>query len=147
MTATITPIRAGSVTPPAIEYEIITVQREPSSFSGPVAVHAAYTVSPGAADTWIELWKSVAAMASGYPGCRSFRLLRDRHDDMYCATFSEWDSIDAYTFFMHDSRSSWVSRALAQSCMPGEHRVLEAISVIAEAGEPVTFTLETAPIN
>jgi heme-degrading monooxygenase HmoA len=92
-----------------------------------IAVFSSFVVSPGEADAWARLWQGLARTASTWPGCRTFRLVRDRNDDMYVAIFSEWDSMDAYRSFIHESGAVWLQQSMGQAVMPGESRFLEVI--------------------
>jgi len=93
-----------------------------------IAVFSSFLVSPGDADTWIRTWQKLASTAETWPGCRSFRLVRDRNDDMYVAVFSEWDDMEAYRSFMHETGDRWLQEAMGHNILPGESRYLEVIS-------------------
>jgi heme-degrading monooxygenase HmoA len=93
-----------------------------------VAVFSSFLVSPGDAATWIRTWQTIARTAETWPGCRSFRPVRDRNDDMYVAVFSEWDDMDAYRSFVHETGDRWLQGAMGHNIMPGESRFLEVIS-------------------
>ncbi|HEX6506746.1 MAG TPA: antibiotic biosynthesis monooxygenase [Chloroflexota bacterium] len=95
----------------------------------PIAVYSSFVVSPHEANVWIQTWKNVAHMAQTWPGCRSFRILRDRNDDMFMATISEWDDMAAYTKFIHETCNTWLQRSMGHMCMPSEARFLDVIPV------------------
>jgi heme-degrading monooxygenase HmoA len=96
-----------------------------------VAVFSSYIVSPGDAESWIETWQGIAVTAATWPGCRSFRLVRDRNDDMFIAMFSGWDSMAAYRTFLHETATRWLHGTGAQKLMPGESRFLDVVPVEA----------------
>ena len=93
----------------------------------PVAVYSTYIVSPGTTADWLEIWQSIALTAQTWPGCRSFRLVRDRNDEMYLAFMSEWDSIAAYRGFMAEAHRRWLSGPDARTIMPGDARYLDIV--------------------
>lgn len=93
-----------------------------------VVVFSSFLVSPDEAPIWIQNWHGLAATAETWPGCRSFRLVQDRNDDMYVATFSEWDNLEAYKSFVHATRERWQPRAMGHTIMAGESRFLEVIT-------------------
>jgi heme-degrading monooxygenase HmoA len=92
-----------------------------------VVVFSSFLVSPGEVPTWIHSWHGLAATAETWSGCRSFRLVRDRNDDMYMAAFSEWDNLDAYRSFMHATGDRWQHGGMGHTIMAGESRFLETI--------------------
>jgi heme-degrading monooxygenase HmoA len=92
-----------------------------------VVVFSSFLVSPSEAPIWIHNWHGLAATAETWPGCRSFRLVRDRNDDMYMAALSEWDNLDAYRSFVHATGDRWGYGAMGHTIMAGESRFLEII--------------------
>jgi heme-degrading monooxygenase HmoA len=94
----------------------------------PLAVFSSFLVSPGDATAWIRIWQKLASTAETWPGCRSFRLVRDRNDDMYIAVFSEWDDLEAYRSFMRETGDRWLQGAVGHTVLPAESRYLEVIS-------------------
>ncbi len=93
-----------------------------------VVVFSSFLVSPGEASSWLPAWRMLAATAATWPGCRSFRPVRDRNDDMYVAVFSEWDDIEAYRAFMRETGDRWTQGAQGHTIMPGESRYLDVMS-------------------
>jgi heme-degrading monooxygenase HmoA len=130
MTATITAFRGATFEPPTVE---------PERQAAPVAVLSSFTIEPGGRQGWENLWTSIAARASTWPGCRAFRIMSDRNDPMYSVVFSEWDSLDAYIAFTHHSRSTWAVQALSNIAMPGECRFLSIAGDETDRG-PTTET-------
>ena len=118
MSATITPFRRGTSSGDDTPQVQRIVER-------PVAVLSSFIVSPNARTGWVNLWSGIATQASTWPGCRSFQVLSDRNDDMYCAVMSEWDNLEAYNSFSHDSRLGWVMQTMKQISIPGERRFLD----------------------
>lgn len=93
----------------------------------PIVVFSSFLVSPGESAVWVASWHGLAATAETWPGCRSFRLVRDRYDDMYVAALSEWDNLDAYRSFVHATEGRWLQGAMGHTIMAGESRFLEVI--------------------
>lgn len=96
--------------------------------SGPVAVFSSYVVSPAEADVWIASWARLAHAAATWPGCRSFRLARDRYDEMYVAVLSEWDSMEAYVDFTRETQAMVPQRGRSHVFVPAESRFLDVVS-------------------
>jgi heme-degrading monooxygenase HmoA len=97
--------------------------------SGPIAIYTSYVVSPGDAGLWIGTWTQLARVAETWPGCRSFRILRDRNDAMFVAALSEWDSLEAYSSFQHGAHSMALEQAIGHVCIPSEARFLDVVPV------------------
>jgi heme-degrading monooxygenase HmoA len=91
----------------------------------PVAVLSSYVVSSNSRAGWADLWLGISVQAWAWPGCRSFQVLSDRNDDMYCAVISQWDSLEAYNSFVRDSRLGWAMQTMRQLSIPGECRFLD----------------------
>jgi heme-degrading monooxygenase HmoA len=47
---------------------------------------------------------------------------------MYVAVFSEWDDMESYRTFMHETGDRWLQEAMGHNILPGESRYLEVIS-------------------
>ncbi len=107
----------ADVRPPA------TIPAEP-----PIVVFSSFLVSPAESAIWVTSWHGLATTAETWPGCRSFRLVRDRNDDMYVAVLSEWDNPDAYWSFVHATEDRWLHRSMGHTIMAGESRFLEVIA-------------------
>jgi steroid delta-isomerase-like uncharacterized protein len=80
---------------------------------------SSFSVSPGHVDVWIETWQDLARIAVGWPGCRSFRLLKDDNDNLCVATLSEWDDVAFYHAFIRGSGAMWLQRAIGGTCRAG----------------------------
>ena len=93
----------------------------------PIVVFSSFLVSPGESALWVTSWHGLATTAETWPGCRSFRLVRDRNDDMYVAVLSEWDNADAYWSFVHATEDRWPQGPMGHTIMAGESRFLEVI--------------------
>ena len=121
MTATISPFRSNTS-------GMSDGHDRQSVAERPVAVLSSYVVSPNSRAGWANLWLGISEQASTWPGCRSFQILSDRNDDMYCAVMSEWDSLDDYNAFASDSRLGWVMQTMRQISIPGECRFLDVVN-------------------
>lgn len=99
---------------------------EPSHSNG-VAVYTSFVVSPGDAGLWFGAWGNLARVAGTWPGCKSFRLLRDRNDSTFVAALSEWETMDAYASFTHHTQSMALQRAMSRVCVPSEARFLDIV--------------------
>jgi heme-degrading monooxygenase HmoA len=132
MTAAITSIstrlgRRVGLDEPMSHLPVHEPARDERAISGPVGVYASFVVSPGDADLWIQTWMRLAKVADTWPGCRSFRLLRDRNDPMFVAAISEWENMDAYASFTHGTQSMALQLAMSRVCVPGEARFLDIL--------------------
>jgi quinol monooxygenase YgiN len=91
------------------------------------SVQSSFLVSPRHADLWIEIWKGLATLAEATPGCRHFRLARDRNDSMYFAIYSEWADVTSYAAFEQQKRVKHIEQDLAAISFPKEARFLEIL--------------------
>ena len=64
-----------------------------------ICVQCDFLVSQQLEGAWIRKWRSLAHLAGGAPGCRHFRLMRDRGDALYFSVYSEWETVEAYCAF------------------------------------------------
>lgn len=95
--------------------------------TSPIAVYSTFVVTPVYLEVWLETLKRAGRTASTWPGCRSFRIMRDRHDDMFTAVVSEWDDLEAYNRFVHETLGAWFWAGMGPVCTPGETRILEIV--------------------
>jgi heme-degrading monooxygenase HmoA len=138
MTAQITSIsdrfgRQVRIDEPMSHLAIHEIPTQQTATSAPIAVYTSFVVSPTDAGVWMENWSRLARVADTWPGCRSFRILRDRNDSMFVAAISEWETMDAYTSFMHETQSMALEQAMGHVCMPSEARFLDVIPAKAAA--------------
>jgi heme-degrading monooxygenase HmoA len=113
-----------------LRLEIETVA--PSSAHAPtLSVQSSFLVSKQHTDDWIRTWRELAAIAEAAPGCRHFRLVRDRNDAMYFAIYSEWDDVASYAAFEHQTRVKEQEEELLSMSFLQEARCLEVIPVRA----------------
>ena len=74
---------------PMSHLEVHEIPTDESSTAGPIAVYTSFVVSPDDANPWVETWTALAAVVGTWPGCRIFRILRDRNDPMFMAAISD----------------------------------------------------------
>jgi heme-degrading monooxygenase HmoA len=138
MTAKITSIsdlfgRQVRIDEPMSRLAIHETPTQQTETSAPFAVYTSFVVSPTDVGVWIESWSRLAHVAETWPGCRSFRILRDRNDAMFVAAISEWETMDAYTSFAHETQSMALGQSMGHVCIPGEARFLDIIPPRATA--------------
>ena len=132
MTAQITSIsdrfgRRVGIDEPMSHLEVHETARRQGNGPDPFAVCTSFMISPTDAGVWIETWSRLARVAETWPGCRSFRIVQDRNDAMFVAAISEWESMDAYTSFMHQTQSIALQESVGHVCIPSEARFLDII--------------------
>jgi heme-degrading monooxygenase HmoA len=138
MTARITSIsdrfgRQVRIDEPMSHLAIHEIPTQQTTASAPFAVYTSFVVSPTDAGVWIENWARLARVAETWPGCRSFRIMRDRNDAMFVAAISEWETMDAYTAFTHETQGMALGQAMRDVCVPSEARFLDIIPPRATA--------------
>jgi quinol monooxygenase YgiN len=79
-----------------------------------LAVVRTYRVRPGCGDVFLEICKKIAAEALRTPECRSFRVLRDRHDPLSHSMVMDWESTAAYVEFERKLRLHHVERVMSR---------------------------------
>lgn len=132
MTAQITSIsdrfgRRVGIDEPMSQLETHETATRPGEDGDPFAVYTSFMVSPTDAGVWIENWSRLSQVAGTWPGCRSFRIVRDRNDPMFVAAISEWETMDAYTSFVHQTQTTALRESMRHVCIPSEARFLDII--------------------
>lgn len=117
---------------PMSHLEVHEIPTDESSTAGPIAVYTSFVVSPDDANPWVETWTALAAVAGTWPGCRIFRILRDRNDPMFMAAISEWDCLDAYTTFVHRTQSIARRQTAGHVCVPCEARFMDVVPLLSD---------------
>ena len=102
-------------------------------------VIASFTLHPEGQERWQQVWTRLREQALQRPGCREFRMLRNRHDKLHYAVLSEWDDQKSFDRFARDLGLVWLERGHDCACAPTRYTFFQAVE------PPVLMTVGRVP--
>jgi heme-degrading monooxygenase HmoA len=122
---------AGSIAPTKHSaIEVDGTGDKPAALISSVVIVSSYEVYPGASQSWVEVWKALAAEAKCSRGCRQFLLLRDRQSSFRFAVLSEWEDMASFNRFIRETQLMWTERAMARAFRPARCAVFDTVSAV-----------------